>query len=57
MPAACSVCVQRAAVTSGEVYHSSLKNMQVVTLDTRIIFYVRLASLIFFEPIQATTCQ
>lgn len=44
-------------MTSGEVYHSSLKNMQVVMLDTWIIFYVRLASLIFCEPTQAATCQ
>lgn len=44
-------------MTSGEVYHSSLKNMQVVVLDTWITFYVRLSSLIFREPIQAATCQ
>lgn len=33
MSARCSVCIQSAAVTSGEVYHSFMKNMQIVTWD------------------------
>lgn len=48
------LCVQSAAVTSGELYHSSLKNMQIVMLD---YFYVSFPSLILLEAIRATTCQ
>lgn len=53
-PGAWRIPVQSAPVTSGELYHSSLKNMQIVMWD---YFYVRFSSLILLEPVQLATCQ
>lgn len=49
--ATCRICVQSAAVTSGELYHSSLKNMQIVMLD------YFLCQLFFLDPIRARSCS
>lgn len=45
-PAAWRIPVQSAAVTSGELYHSSLKNMQIVMWD------YFLCQIFFLDPIR-----